>query len=135
MIKQLFSLHAIFLLGGSPLLAQLDFWNKPNVTAPSRDVAIDRCMKKMKVEVPIFIDKYTDPEKSVGPFLLSDEDLDVEILQYKCKVQKSRFKDRAMVLGYLYWLQTPINGYWGRTEGEPSIERTVVVYGDWFKVP
>ena len=134
MIKQLFSLPAIFLLTASPFLAQLDFWNKPKVTAPSAKVAVDRCMKRMEKEVPIYIKRYSDPNRP-GAFLRSTEDVDIEILEYKCKVYRnSKFKDLGYVVGYLLWLETPLSPYWGTDcDGDPCVEKGRILTGDDFK--
>ena len=108
------------LIFDTPVQAQLDFWNKPKIEAPSRQVSLARCIRELENEVARML---RDPDS----ILSSSEFTKIEYRRSYCVPKQTRFKDVGWTLGKVVYLQEDRD-----TPDSLEIMHVTVVYGDFF---
>lgn len=103
-----------------PAQAQLDFWNKPEIEAPSRQVSMNRCLRELESEVQRML---RDPDS----ILQSTKFWKIEYRDSYCLSRQGRFKDRGFTLGKVVYLQEDYDA-----PNTLEVHHITVVYGDTF---
>lgn len=113
-------LAASSLVAGPAAMAQLDFWNKPQIKAPSRKVSMNRCLKKLEKRVE---EMMQNPDS----ILQSNEFWIVEYRNAYCEARQRRFKDLGMTVGVIVFLEID-----RKNPGDIELRKIDTVYGDVF---
>ena len=103
-----------------PAQAQLDFWNKPKIEAPSRQVSLNRCLRELENEVARML-------RDSDSILRSSEFTKIEYRRSYCIPKQTRFRDVGWTLGKVVYLQE-----YRDAPDSLEIMHVTVVYGDFF---